>query len=570
MQSTLSTGLNKNEEYIKENCINTYVRQVTFKNNEKVHLNEDTAIPASEIPVRRYVRCNSLLYPTDIQICNFNLRFTIVRESPLSCDDLYCSSSILITPTEVNNNGLLTVVQSKLSTLNVQLVNTFDENTYSGCRLHIQQQQDARVKTLSCNYAFAWMMGIISLFKGNSQDATLVLKNASSNIDTISDPSQIDDKKHIISKQFFPLINGGINIINVSSEELVTSQYVNGFKTATLASIPANDLKVSTHSLINFSLPTKNNTKLRAIRAFITLRKHADSTGDDPGQGDGDSRPINYITTDFPSCISSFNCTSHDQQYFDLVVIRKQSQQIQSFPRDIMDSTRVGEIRINARLLQNISSMWLLRVKYFGTVRNDTHGLVIVKTNVFFIDNRGNRFDELLHMNTDVSPHPDKLQDAVVNEECVQFIDITNSPAQYICVRPFCFQRYGLGNNAAYCRLSLEPLEGNPLQIDLLTKKFSNVRSGAVKINSPRTLGKHKIPLDTSSINQPIISENNSTSKYKVLDYLESPWIECSTTGHVGHVQLHIQDEYLYDIKQRSSTDGFEFQAELQFADVPK
>ena len=184
---------------------------------------------------------------------------------------MYCSSSILITPTEVNNNGLLTVVQSKLSTLNVQLVNTFDENTYSGCRLHIQQQQDARVKTLSCNYAFAWMMGIISSFKGNSPDATLVLKKASSNIDTISDPSQIDDKKHIISKQFFPLINGGINIINVSSDELVTSQYVNGFKTATLASIPANDLKVSTQSLINFSLPTKNNTKLRAIRAFITL-----------------------------------------------------------------------------------------------------------------------------------------------------------------------------------------------------------------------------------------------------------------------------------------------------------
>ena len=69
-----------------------------------------------------------------------------------------------------------------------------------------------------------------------------------------------------------------------------------------------------------------------------------------------------------------------------------------------MDSTRVGEIRINAQLLQNISSMWLLRVKYFGMVHNDTHRLVIVKMNVFFINNSGNRFDELLHMNTDVCP----------------------------------------------------------------------------------------------------------------------------------------------------------------------
>ena len=89
-------------------------------------------------------------------------------------------------------------------------------------------------------------------------------------------------------------------------------------------------------------------------------------------------------------------------------------------------------------------------------------------------------------------------------------------------------------------------------------------------INLPHTLGKHKIPLNTPFINQPIISENNSTSKYKVLDYLESPWIECSMTGHIGHVQLHIQDEYSYDIKQRLSTDGFEFQAELQFADMSK
>ena len=242
---------------------------MTFKKNEKFYLNEDTAIPVSEIPVRRYVRCNSLLYPTDIQICNCNLRFTMVRESS-SCEDLYCSRSILITPTEVNNNGLLTVVQSKLSTLNVQLVNTFDENTYSGCRLHIQQQ-DARVKMLSCNYAFAWMMGIISSFKGNSPDAMLVLKNTSSNIDTISDLSQIDDQKHIISKQFFPLINGGINTINISSDELVTSQYVNGFKTLPWHQYPQMTLRFQHIPYLISHYPQKNNTKLRAIRAFITL-----------------------------------------------------------------------------------------------------------------------------------------------------------------------------------------------------------------------------------------------------------------------------------------------------------
>ena len=36
-----------------------------------------------------------------------------------------------------------------------------------------------------------------------------------------------------------------------SSDELVTSQYINGFKTATLASISANDTNTSIHQLNN-------------------------------------------------------------------------------------------------------------------------------------------------------------------------------------------------------------------------------------------------------------------------------------------------------------------------------
>ena len=59
--------------------------------------------------------------------------------------------------------------------------------------------------------------------------------------------------------------------------------------------------------------------------------------------------------------------------------------------------------------------MWLLRVKYFGTADNDAHRLVIVKTNVFFIDSSGNRFDELLHTNMNIRPHIDNLRDAIIN-----------------------------------------------------------------------------------------------------------------------------------------------------------
>ena len=66
MLSTLSTGLNKSDEFIKDNAVNTYVRTIKFNNDTKVHLTEEASIPASEIPVRRYVRCSTFLYPNDI------------------------------------------------------------------------------------------------------------------------------------------------------------------------------------------------------------------------------------------------------------------------------------------------------------------------------------------------------------------------------------------------------------------------------------------------------------------------------------------------------------------------
>ena len=73
MLSTLSTGLNKSDEFIKDNAVNTYVRTIKFDNDTNVHLTEETSIPASEIPVRRYVRCSTFLYLNDIRICHFTL-----------------------------------------------------------------------------------------------------------------------------------------------------------------------------------------------------------------------------------------------------------------------------------------------------------------------------------------------------------------------------------------------------------------------------------------------------------------------------------------------------------------
>ena len=82
-------------------------------------------------------------------------------------------------------------------------------------------------------------------------------------------------------------------------------------------------------------------------------------------------------------------------------------------------------------------------------------------------------------------------------------------------------------------------------------------------------MGDHKVPTDTIDVLNVLVF--NNAYKPKKLDYLESPWIECTTTGNINSIKLHIQDEYSYDIKPRATpvNSKHTFQAELQFTDVP-
>ena len=172
-------------------------------------------------------------------------------------------------------------------------------------------------------------------------------------------------------------------------------------------------------------------------------------------------------------------------------------------------------------------------------------------------------------MHTTIKPHVGNLSNPIVsNQECVKFIDLrSTTPICHICIRPYVFHHFGFSENLAAAKISLEPMENNPLQVDALAKTFSTISPGQVTINSPQSLGHYRIPKDNAYTTS-FISINNSFAKQRTLDYLESPWIECSTTGNIGYIQLHVQDKYSHDIQQRSS--NFTFQAELQFADVLK
>ena len=104
MPSTLSTGLNKSDEFIKNNAVNTYVHTIKFNNNTKVHLTEETSIPASEISVRHYVRCSTFLYPNDIRICHFTLTFSTTHRVNNDVDVMQMRN---ITPMDIDTHGLL-------------------------------------------------------------------------------------------------------------------------------------------------------------------------------------------------------------------------------------------------------------------------------------------------------------------------------------------------------------------------------------------------------------------------------------------------------------------------------
>ena len=77
MASTLSPGLNKSDEFIKKNTIDLHTRHIEFFNNTKVHLNEDTRVPAAKLPIRHYICCGALGYFNDYRECQDTLQFEI-------------------------------------------------------------------------------------------------------------------------------------------------------------------------------------------------------------------------------------------------------------------------------------------------------------------------------------------------------------------------------------------------------------------------------------------------------------------------------------------------------------
>ena len=217
------------------------------------------------------------------------------------------------------------------------------------------------INVVQCNYAFAWIFGIITSFRNNSASDTLMLYNRMLEINLIG----FDGKSRVANKSFFPLINRGINKMTVSSDELVTSQYMNNFKTATLAEISTNNNFIAIHSIsaMNPFIPS-------SIKAHFTLTKHQDNTTLARLPDDTSPTELEYYPTTYPDALTSFQCSSEHAHIFDFVVVKMNASNImQTDPTNTAEPGHIGELRIGLESLKTLSNLWYVKLKYFSDAK---------------------------------------------------------------------------------------------------------------------------------------------------------------------------------------------------------
>ena len=465
MISTLSTRLSKSEEFIKNTTVNTYTRYVKFNNDKKVYLNEDTSIPESDIPVRRYVRCSSLLYPNDIRICHDDITFTIYTINSGSNGHTPINNSRTITPLEIDSQGLIPSIQTKLREIQADLYVPYTNNYYNGCKFVLSHP--TTMQSIQCNDGFVWIFGIVVNFNGKPASDQLVLYNRLTTTNLIG----FNGTSAVTNHMFYPLVNGGINKMTVSSDELVTSQYINGFKTATLAEISTNIDNIAIHTI----LFTKKNQEQNNIKAHFTLAPHQDAAKSSTIHypDDRSSPELEFYPHVYPARLTSFQCGSEDLSLFDFVVIKRISSSSTSSmttttlsapPTDKTDSGRVSEIRIDVNRLRSIATLWWLKLKYFGTTK---HELTIIKANMRILDSSNTQLETVTIRNHTFKRYSFNLQHAIVNQSIPlnRPLDLSNYPtADTIAIRNYCFSHQGLSEDLAFVTLKLQPLS-HPIKL---------------------------------------------------------------------------------------------------------
>ena len=152
MLSTLSTGLNKSEEFIRTNATKIHVRDLTFNNNEKFILTEDTRIPRGENNIKCYLRCLTVGYFENYGTCHQTLKVWVYYINNTT-------KATTITPSHIDEVGFLPAVSMSLPTFGIHLRYSEQTNGYQGVRFAFNSLLS--ISKTESNYHFAWIIGLI-------------------------------------------------------------------------------------------------------------------------------------------------------------------------------------------------------------------------------------------------------------------------------------------------------------------------------------------------------------------------------------------------------------------------
>ena len=209
--STLSTGLNKSDEFIKNNAIQLHTRIVTFKNREKIHTKEHTAIPAADDPdgTARYVRCESFTYFPDYDICH--------KDVQIRWQNGNATTTKMVTKENINKKGIVTAIAEVLQLAHIFILFDVGNDAYQGIKF---SWNNGAVVSLSFMYLASWLLGIVGTYTYDQENTFYTMYD---NWQVGNTVNVLNFNNGITTISVYPLINGGNNKLMVSGDDLATS-----------------------------------------------------------------------------------------------------------------------------------------------------------------------------------------------------------------------------------------------------------------------------------------------------------------------------------------------------------
>ena len=255
-----------------------------------------------------------------------------------------------ISAANVNAQGITAAVAKALQPAYIHVLTGGEGNSYQG--IHFAWAPGT-IYQFHMTYLAAWLCGIIPTYTHEQENQFYVIYDLSSDTAEFINVLNHNNVTGNTSRIVFPLLNGGINRLTISSDELATSQYINGHKTATIAEI---QLRPSTQ----VKYPNVPNWQHDIIEYFLV--PHPQSNDDGITLPDICATPdLTYYPNVLPSTIPYLRCNlSQYQGVIEPVVVRLESGSVVSRPTSTHFGSQVGELRIDLQHLKDFSFKWLI------------------------------------------------------------------------------------------------------------------------------------------------------------------------------------------------------------------